>query len=98
MNQDKPEYGKQYRLTGGTGTPAISNGNTWAESEVKDATGCPSWHHFVNLYRQVHGSNEDLDKGFIRNMREPELQRAIGSMKSLLNAEKFDLTDKQTNI
>ena len=29
-----PEYGKQYRLTGGTGTPCVANGNTWAESEV----------------------------------------------------------------
>ena len=35
-DKGKPEYGKQYRLTGGPDTPAISNGNTWAESEVKD--------------------------------------------------------------
>ncbi len=33
-DKGRPEPGKQYRLTGGTGTPAISNGNTWAESEV----------------------------------------------------------------
>lgn len=39
MTYDKPEYGKQYRLTGATGTPAISNGNTWAESEV--SAFCP---------------------------------------------------------
>ena len=36
MNQDKgrPVPGRQYRLTGATGTPSIMQGNTWAESEV----------------------------------------------------------------
>ncbi len=34
MTKDKPEAGKQYRLTGGTGVKAISNGNTWAESVI----------------------------------------------------------------
>tara|TARA_R100001594_G_scaffold68059_1_gene102379 strand:+ start:18902 stop:19114 length:213 start_codon:yes stop_codon:yes gene_type:complete len=34
--QDKPEQGKQYRLTGGNGVPSIANGNSWAESEVKN--------------------------------------------------------------
>ncbi len=32
---DKPQEGKIYALTGATGAKAISNGNTWAESEVK---------------------------------------------------------------
>ncbi len=32
---DKPEDGKQYRLTGKTGTKCIANGDTWAESEVE---------------------------------------------------------------
>lgn len=32
--KDKPEPFKQYALTGGTGVKCISNGNTWAESEV----------------------------------------------------------------
>jgi hypothetical protein len=31
-----PEYGKQYALTGATGTKSIANGNTWKESEVRD--------------------------------------------------------------
>jgi hypothetical protein len=31
----KPEYGKTYALTGGTGKACIANGSTWAESEVK---------------------------------------------------------------
>ena len=31
---DKPESGKIYALTGGTGTPCVMNGNTWAESVV----------------------------------------------------------------
>lgn len=35
MEKDRPEYGKQYALTGATGTKAISNGNSWKESEVK---------------------------------------------------------------
>lgn len=37
MNKDKgmPEPGVQYRLTGGTGTPSISNGNTWEESKIE---------------------------------------------------------------
>ena len=34
--QDKPEAGKVYALTGGPGSRCIANGNTWAESEVKD--------------------------------------------------------------
>ncbi len=34
MNQDKPAEGKQYALTGKTGSKCIANGNTWKESEV----------------------------------------------------------------
>ena len=34
--EDKPEEGKVYSLTGAKGTPCIANGNTWKESEVKD--------------------------------------------------------------
>lgn len=34
---DRPESGKVYRLTGGPNTPAISNGNSWAESLVDPA-------------------------------------------------------------
>jgi len=34
--EDKPEEGKVYALTGGPGTRCIANGNTWKESEVKD--------------------------------------------------------------
>ena len=32
---DSPEPGKQYRLTGGSGTPSIMRGDSWAASEVK---------------------------------------------------------------
>ena len=35
---DKPEYGKTYALTGGSNDKCISNGNTWAESEVNPKT------------------------------------------------------------
>jgi len=38
---DKPEPGKVYALTGGPDTPALSNGNTWAESEVRQAESEP---------------------------------------------------------
>jgi hypothetical protein len=34
---DKPEENKVYALTSGFGKPSIANGNTWAESEVKDS-------------------------------------------------------------
>jgi hypothetical protein len=34
--EDKPEEGKVYALTGGPSTRCIANGNSWAESEVKD--------------------------------------------------------------
>ena len=33
--EGRPEFGKVYSLTGGPGVKAISNGNSWAESEVK---------------------------------------------------------------
>ena len=33
---DNPEADKVYALTGGHGDKCIANGNTWAESEVKD--------------------------------------------------------------
>ena len=33
---DKPEADKVYALTGGHGDKCIANGNTWAESEVKE--------------------------------------------------------------
>lgn len=33
--ENKPEYGKQYALTGATGDKCLSNGNTWQESEIK---------------------------------------------------------------
>ena len=35
--RDKPQAGKVYALTGGRGSRCIANGNTWAESEVKDS-------------------------------------------------------------
>ena len=34
--ENKPEAGKVYALTGGPGSRCIANGNTWAESEVKE--------------------------------------------------------------
>ncbi len=34
--EDKPEAGKVYALTGGPGDSCIANGNTWAESLVKE--------------------------------------------------------------
>ena len=35
-DEDKPESGKQYALTGTTGSSCIMNGNNWVESEVKE--------------------------------------------------------------
>ncbi len=34
--EDKPLAGKVYALTGGPSTKCIANGNTWADSLVKD--------------------------------------------------------------
>jgi hypothetical protein len=36
IKEDKPEAGKVYALTGTSSSRCIANGNTWAESEVKD--------------------------------------------------------------
>ena len=36
--EDKPEQGKIYALFGAKGEACIAKGNTWAESEVKEAT------------------------------------------------------------
>ena len=35
MMNDKPQPNKTYMLIGGTDDKCISNGNTWADSEVK---------------------------------------------------------------
>ena len=37
---DRPEPGKVYALTGGMDALALSNGNTWAESEVRTCARC----------------------------------------------------------
>lgn len=37
MTNDRPEEGKQYRLTGGYGVKSIANGNSWKESLVNEA-------------------------------------------------------------
>lgn len=42
INKGQPEPGKIYALTGKTGDKCISNGNTWAESEVKPSAMTPS--------------------------------------------------------
>jgi hypothetical protein len=34
---DKPESGKQYRLTGGPGVRCIANGDRWSDSVVDGA-------------------------------------------------------------
>ena len=39
VKRDKPVAGKVYALTGGPGSRCIANGNTWAESEVKEEAG-----------------------------------------------------------
>jgi hypothetical protein len=43
--EDKPEEGKVYALTGGPGARCISNGFSWKDSEVKEpapAAGTPN--------------------------------------------------------
>ena len=56
VDKGKPEAGKVYALTGGPGTPSIANGNTWAESEVKDEwedNGLPE--NFTDKYHEEEG-------------------------------------------
>ena len=36
VDKGRPEYGKIYSLTGAEKDKCIMNGNTWAESEVKN--------------------------------------------------------------
>lgn len=36
FKKNEPEEGKIYALTGGPDDACISNGNTWAESEIKE--------------------------------------------------------------
>ena len=53
---DKPEPNKIYALTGGRGDKCIANGNTWAESEVKeewDDNGLPE--NFTDKYHEDEG-------------------------------------------
>ena len=56
MDKGKPIAGKLYSLTGGTDTPSIANGNTWAESETK-------------LY-QVKLLKTDKNGGFFKTIKE----------------------------
>jgi len=35
-DKGRPEHGKTYLLIGKKETPSIANGNTWAESEIKN--------------------------------------------------------------
>ena len=57
--KDKPEAGKIYALTDGEGKPSIANGNTWAQSEVKQKDK-PKKHAKISAYdltdEQVAGS------------------------------------------
>lgn len=41
---DAPTPGRQYALTGASGTKAIANGNSWAESEIKHDVNCKALH------------------------------------------------------
>lgn len=58
---DRPEPGKIYALTGGPDTPALSNGNTWAESEVIDPP------EYVNPQRVTVSNDEYMVTGIDRD-------------------------------
>ena len=56
IDKDKPIPGKVYALTGGHNQPSIANGNTWAESAVKDEwddNGLPV--NFTDKYHEEEG-------------------------------------------
>ena len=55
-DKGKPIPGKMYFLTGGHGDKCIANGNTWAESAVKDEwdeNGLPE--NFTDKYHEEEG-------------------------------------------
>jgi hypothetical protein len=55
-DKTKPIPGKMYFLTGGHGDKCIANGNTWAESAVKDEwdeNGLPE--NFTDKYHEEEG-------------------------------------------
>ena len=58
MDNNKPEYGKTYALTGKTGDKCISNGNNWAESEVKETKPSP----IIDTLETLEGNDENLKK------------------------------------
>lgn len=58
IKENRPEYGKMYSLTGGTGKKAISNGNTWAESEVKKIVNSNGYCRYC-LKKQIYYSIEN---------------------------------------
>jgi hypothetical protein len=69
MAHDKPEFGKQYALTGGRGDKAISNGNSWAESEVKKTDEKKH-----NIAKKMVSNKQDYRKILDKNMGHPMKQ------------------------
>jgi hypothetical protein len=64
---NRPEPGKTYALTGDGTTPSISNGNTWAESEVRG----DELHHADGTHRTTAASaNGTVVARFEQRIRE----------------------------
>lgn len=58
----------------------------------KDASSCPSWERYVNVYRQFMGSNEGLDDPWVRSMSEEELGAEIVSMQYIISGRNERVT------
>ena len=52
---NKPEAGKQYRLTGAKDTACIANGDSWAASEVQEIHCCECGDYISTEAAEVAG-------------------------------------------
>ena len=62
MDKGKPESGKQYALTGAG--KSIANGNTWAESEVKEID--EKDHDVAMPFPDALDQHQIMKKGIVR--------------------------------
>ena len=55
--KDKPEDGKQYRITGKPDDPSIERGDSWKESEVKDKSKSYVFKEMLETYQKNEDNN-----------------------------------------
>ena len=81
-NQNKPEAGKTYALTGARGTSCIANGNSWAESEPRRTL--PST-----------GTREKEERSYLRSRcREECVMKGVEEMDGKLDTRSLGRTNE----